>query len=174
MNENLGIYEALQARRVKFARFIAPPNRTLPPAPPTAAASSPFVPAVPPPKPKPLPVIPAEPLELVHAGPSIAQVQRAFCDAMAEAGYTIESRPYGMRDLLSPLRPNRISHPRHVCIDLISRICRVSSTAIGKQFFNLDHTSVLHAFKRTPHHLARDPLLAAVHAQVLAHFEAKQ
>lgn len=187
--EVTGIVEERAANRAKWARFayVAPQDRRNAPKPPASEDAEPSV------QPEPVEVVPpAPPVEIVavsppvamvarapDGGPTIAEVQAAFCVAFAEAGGDVErGQPYTMKHLKSARRPRQISWPRHVCMDLVRRIVpgpvngRVSAPAIGKAFGGFDHTSVMHAVWRAPHHLAQDPALAAAHARVLAQFGA--
>jgi hypothetical protein len=185
-NEHLGIVAMLQDRRQRFARFIAPrhhlspvlPKKKLTPAEDDEARmkerleelyrliaekderirslESQILPSAP------NPMRPA----------TIEDVQQAFCDLLWDEGYALAGRRLSINDLKAHYRGRPHAWPRHVCMDLASRICRQSSTDLGRAFGGRDHTSVLNAFRRVPHHLAEWPVLAAVHAKVLAAFEA--
>lgn len=126
------------------------------------------------PKPAPPPVpspaketdAPAKP-EVITTPPSIASVQRVFLKILHDAGY----RRLTIGDLMSTYRGRPYSWPRQICIALARRLCLASTTTLGKAFGNRDHTTVMHALRVADKHMAEWPILAAVHAQVLAAFE---
>lgn len=107
----------------------------------------------------------------VAARISIFAVQDAFIRAYAEAGGEVDGRPYAMTDFLTQRRGRPVSWPRHVCMALVRRLCGQSYPDIGREFGMKDHTSVVAAVKRTPHHLQEDPRLMAAHNAVLAAFQ---
>lgn len=104
---------------------------------------------------------------------SIAEVQKAFCDAFNASTTALGGQPYSVVDLASARRSQAMARPRMVCMDLVRRLCPVSYPMIGKAFGGRDHTTVMHAIQRAPLILADSPLLEEVHAKVLAQFEAK-
>lgn len=106
--------------------------------------------------------------------PEIIHIQEAFCGLLRDAGYLIEGRLYTFNDLVC--RSNHTPHvePRHVCIDLARRITTPTLVSIAKAFGYRDHTSVKHALQQAPGFLAGNPMLAEVHAKVLALFQAQQ
>lgn len=110
----------------------------------------------------------------VERGPGIIDVQRVFCDRLRGAGYMVEGRPYSFNDLIC--RTNHTPHvePRHVCIDLVRRLTTQTLITIATAFSYGDHTAVKYALGKTPHYLANRPMLANVHAKVLAHFGAQK
>lgn len=120
-------------------------------------------------------------IEARPPGVTIAAVQWVFLDELWSAGYRVgKTRRFMRDDLVCKARARCYSWPRHVCIDLVRRICpgpvdgRVSTPAIGRVFGSMDHSSVLHALKQAPKHLAEWPVLAVVHAKVRVHFEEKK
>ncbi len=104
---------------------------------------------------------------------TIAQAQQAFLDLLWDAGYRVEGRRYELNDMIGPRRARAWSWPRHVCIGLVSRICRVSTPTIGRAFGGLDHTSVMFAIRRAPYRIVDRPILGDVHAKMLALFDAR-
>lgn len=110
------------------------------------------------------------------SGPSIAEVQKAFCEVYnEEGGEAGAGEPYRVDHLKSYRRSRILSAPRQVCMALCRTICaRHSLPQIGREFGKKDHTTVMHALSRAAHHLEMDPRLAATHAKVLALFEYKK
>jgi hypothetical protein len=188
MNERLGIVEERQAARALLARLkprrpyvepkvhyidvdlAKPAERTvskISPRPPVATA--------------PIEVEPiAPPVEPVTQDITIDIVQAAFLDALWDAGYRLKTRRYTREDLACKARSRIYSWPRHVCIHLVRNIVPgpikgcMSYPTIGRAFGRMDHTSVMHAMWQTPSHLIEWPVLADVHAKVLAAFKVPQ
>lgn len=104
----------------------------------------------------------------------IAKVQNAFCEELAEIGYSVNRAPYTRDRMLNDQRSREMSWPRHVCMDLVRRLCPDSSLPEIGRMFHRDHTACLHGIRRTPEHLATDPVLEAVHTRVMARFGAVQ
>jgi chromosomal replication initiator protein len=77
---------------------------------------------------------------------SIAEIQAAAC---AYFGVSLE-------DLNSPGRRARIAWPRQVAMYLARELTAESLASIGRCFGGRDHTTVLHAWRRTSAHLAVD------------------
>jgi chromosomal replication initiator protein len=61
-------------------------------------------------------------------------------------------------ELLSPMRSARIAWPRQVAMYLTRELTSESLPAIGRQFGGRDHTTVLHACRRTASRIADDEL----------------
>jgi chromosomal replication initiator protein len=59
-------------------------------------------------------------------------------------------------ELLSPARAARIAWPRQVAMYLARELTGESLPAIGRQFGGRDHTTVLHAWRRTSARIATD------------------
>ena len=59
-------------------------------------------------------------------------------------------------ELLSPTRTKRVAWPRQLAMYLARELTGESLPAIGRQFGGRDHTTVLHAWRRTSAHLATD------------------
>ena len=78
--------------------------------------------------------------------PSIAEIKDAAC---AHFGLTVE-------ELLSPSRTARVAWPRQVAMYLARELTDESLPAIGRHFGGRDHTTVLHAHRRTVSRLATD------------------
>lgn len=107
----------------------------------------------------------------------IGTIQGVFLDALWKAGYRLGKRRYMRTDLVCKARSYVYCYPRHVCMDLVRKLCpeaAQSTPLIGRHFGNMDHTTVLYALKQVPSRLVEWPVLAVAHAHVLAHFEAKQ
>jgi chromosomal replication initiator protein len=77
---------------------------------------------------------------------SIAEIQAAACDHF---GLSAE-------ELLSSARTARISWPRQVAMYLSRELTGESLPAIGRHFGGRDHTTVLHAWRRTSARIASD------------------
>jgi chromosomal replication initiator protein len=78
---------------------------------------------------------------------SIDDVQRATCEAF-------DITP---DELLSPARAQRLVWPRQVAMYLARELTDQTLPAIGRAFGGRDHTTVIHACKRTAERIARDP-----------------
>jgi chromosomal replication initiator protein len=77
---------------------------------------------------------------------SIAEIQAAAC---AHFGITHD-------ELISSARAARITWPRQVAMYLARELTGESLPAIGRQFGGRDHTTVLHAWRRTAQRIASD------------------
>jgi len=85
---------------------------------------------------------------------SLADIQLAAC---RQFGVTTE-------ELLSSSRAARVSWPRQVAMYLARELTSESLPAIGRHFGGRDHTTVLHAWRRTNERIATDATSkAAVH-----------
>ncbi len=78
---------------------------------------------------------------------TVARVQELVCDAFS---LTHE-------ELLSPSRAVRVSWPRQLAMYLAREHTQESLPAIGRSFGGRNHTTVMHAVKRTAERLAADP-----------------
>src|SRR5205823_701173 len=79
-------------------------------------------------------------------GGSLAEIQRATCEYF---GLSSE-------ELLSTSRTRRVAWPRQLAMYLAREFTRESLLAIGRQFGGRDHTTVLHAWRRTSARLVID------------------
>jgi chromosomal replication initiator protein len=77
---------------------------------------------------------------------SIADIQAAACTCF---GLTPQ-------ELLSPTRTPRVAWPRQLAMYLARELTSESLPAIGRQFGGRDHTTVLHAWRRTSARIAAD------------------
>ena len=77
---------------------------------------------------------------------SVADINAAACE---QFGLTLE-------ELLSPSRTPRIAWPRQVAMYLARELTEDSLPVIGRQFGGRDHTTVLHACRRTASRVATD------------------
>ena len=82
--------------------------------------------------------------------PRIAEIQQAVAD---EFGLTL-------RELCSDRRAAHIVRPRQVAMFLAKKLTRQSLPAIGREFGNRDHTTVLHGCHRVEQRMADDAVLA--------------
>ncbi|HXQ00068.1 MAG TPA: chromosomal replication initiator protein DnaA [Solirubrobacteraceae bacterium] len=78
---------------------------------------------------------------------SIAEIKAAACE---QFGLSPE-------ELLSPTRTARIAWPRQVAMYLSRELTRESLPAIGREFGGRDHTTVLHAWRRTEQRISANP-----------------
>jgi chromosomal replication initiator protein len=84
--------------------------------------------------------------ELVPQHRTIREIQLATCDA-----FGIE-----LDDLLSSSRAHRVTWPRQVAMYLSRELTDRTLPAIGDAFGGRDHTTVMHAVKRTGQRIAAD------------------
>jgi chromosomal replication initiator protein len=77
---------------------------------------------------------------------SLADIQRATCEYFGLSG----------EELLSNSRARRVAWPRQLAMYLAREFTRESLPAIGRQFGGRDHTTVLHAWRRTSLRLVID------------------
>ena len=80
------------------------------------------------------------------AGPSVEAIQDAVCEAFA---ITVD-------ELLSPSRAARLVWPRQVAMYLARENTNLTFPDIGRRFGGRNHTTVMHAVKRTADRLATD------------------
>lgn len=103
--------------------------------------------------------------------PPVREVMEAFCAAMNDAGRTVAGYPWTLDWLRTKRRIHPISHPRHVCIWLVSEICHsLSLPMIGAAFGGKDHTSIMYARQKAPGIMNRDPGVRQVAVSVLRKF----
>jgi chromosomal replication initiator protein len=81
-----------------------------------------------------------------HGPPSIREITDAAC---AQFGLT-------RGELISSSRAKRVSWPRQVAMYLARELTGESLPAIGRQFGGRDHTTVMHAHRRTATRMAAD------------------
>jgi chromosomal replication initiator protein len=85
---------------------------------------------------------------------SLADIQKAACE---QFGITAE-------ELLSTSRAVRVTWPRQVAMYLARELTSESLPAIGRHFGGRDHSTVLHAWRRTNERISADAdSRAAVH-----------
>jgi chromosomal replication initiator protein len=77
---------------------------------------------------------------------SITEIQTATC---AHFGISLQ-------EMMSTARGNRVTWPRAVAMYLARELTRESLPAIGRSFGGRDHTTVLHAWRRTGARIAAD------------------
>jgi chromosomal replication initiator protein len=81
-----------------------------------------------------------------HGPPSIGEIKQAACERF---GLTPD-------ELISSSRASRVSWPRQVAMYLARELTGESLPAIGRQFGGRDHTTVLHAHRRTVARIAQN------------------
>jgi chromosomal replication initiator protein len=77
---------------------------------------------------------------------SVAEIQAATCDCFGVSS----------AELLSSSRTSRVAWPRQVAMYLARELTGESLPAIGRHFGGRDHTTVLHAWRRTSARIATD------------------
>ncbi len=77
---------------------------------------------------------------------TVADIQSAACEHF---GLSAE-------ELVSPTRASRVAWPRQVAMYIARELTDESLPALGRQFGGRDHTTVLHAWRRTGERIARD------------------
>ncbi len=83
---------------------------------------------------------------------SIDEVQRATCEAFG----------ISRDELLSTKRAQRLAWPRQVAMYLARELTDQTLPAIGRAFGGRDHTTVMHACRRTAERIAADPEANAI------------
>ncbi len=78
---------------------------------------------------------------------SVEEIQRRICQAF----------DISMDDLVSTSRAQSVTWPRQVAMYLTRELTDATLPAIGRAFGNRNHTTVLHACKRTAARIAEDP-----------------
>jgi chromosomal replication initiator protein len=81
-----------------------------------------------------------------HSKRTVAEIQGATCEFFG----------ISPDELLSPGRAARIAWPRQVAMYLARELTGESLPAIGRQFGGRDHTTILHAWRRTSARIADD------------------
>jgi chromosomal replication initiator protein len=79
---------------------------------------------------------------------TVTQIQRATCDLFELSN----------EELLSNARNQRVAWPRQLAMYLARELTGESLPAIARQFGGRDHTTVMHACRRTSARLAEDEL----------------
>lgn len=103
----------------------------------------------------------------------VTRLQAVFCEVYneiepdAKASLTISRLK--KRD-----RTKTVAWARSVCVLLCRQILGGSEPNIARLFGYADHTSARHAFDNAPRYMIAVPVLAEVHARVLARYEAQQ
>jgi len=70
---------------------------------------------------------------------------------------TAEAFGVSLDDLLSSSRAQQLAWPRHVAMYLARELTDATLPAIGRAFGGRNHTTVLHAYRRTAERIAADP-----------------
>jgi chromosomal replication initiator protein len=78
---------------------------------------------------------------------SVEEIQRRICQTF----------DISMDDLVSTSRAQAVAWPRQVAMYLTRELTDATLPAIGRAFGNRNHTTVLHACKRTAARIAEDP-----------------
>jgi chromosomal replication initiator protein len=83
---------------------------------------------------------------------------------------TVVSAQFGITadELISPARTARVSLPRQLAMYLARELTDESLPSIGRAFGGRDHTTVLHALRRTEQRIAKDPAYRASAQTLLA------
>jgi chromosomal replication initiator protein len=78
---------------------------------------------------------------------SVEEIQRRICQTF----------DISMDELVSASRAQAVAWPRQVAMYLTRELTDATLPAIGRAFGNRNHTTVLHACKRTAARIAEDP-----------------
>jgi hypothetical protein len=127
------LYERYQEIHRKF--FPRPP--VFPEAQPEAQPEQP---------PEPIPAIPVKPIDITQTKLRMRIIRRVVC-----ASFSITQE-----FLISEQRTAKVVVPRHLCAYLISRFTTASLPTIGKSLGDRDHTTIIHAIRRTGVRIAAD------------------
>jgi chromosomal replication initiator protein len=82
-----------------------------------------------------------------RARATVAEIQQRTAEAF---GISVDA-------LMSPTRTSAIAWPRQIAMYLARELTGQSLPAIGRAFGGRNHTTVLHAYKRTADRIADDP-----------------
>jgi len=126
---------------------------------------------VPPPPPEPEPIIEPEP-EPIPA-PAIFTRRPPGFDQIPVIQKYVAAR-YGMTpdELMTPSSQFRFSHPRQIAMFFTKEFTTRSVTAIGKIFGGRDHSTAIHAIKKTREREGADLVFAAEIAEMRAGLKA--
>ncbi|MGA9284519.1 MAG: chromosomal replication initiator protein DnaA [Solirubrobacteraceae bacterium] len=95
---------------------------------------------------------------------SIAEIKTAACE---QFGISPD-------ELVSPTRTARVAWPRQVAMYLARELTQESLPAIGRQFGGRDHTTVLHAWRRTEKKISTNPSSRTVVEELRARLSSGQ
>ncbi|MGA7703378.1 MAG: chromosomal replication initiator protein DnaA [Solirubrobacteraceae bacterium] len=95
---------------------------------------------------------------------SIDQIKAAACE---QFGVSAE-------ELVSPARSARVAWPRQVAMYLARELTDESLPSIGRQFGGRDHTTVLHAWRRTEKRMSANPVLRTAVDELRARLNSDQ
>lgn len=101
------------------------------------------------------------------------RLQAVFCEVYNEIQPDAKA-PLTISRLKKRDRSKPVAWARSVCVLLYRKIHGGSEPNIARLFGYSDHTSVRHAFDSAPRYMSVEPVLAEVHARVLARYEAQQ
>lgn len=156
----------LRAKLIR-ARLINPPNAVLDPLNPPKGWKPPEKNLPPPPKEKIQQVLEHRVacchVSILEQGPPQTKrlkLKQIFEVVAAEYGATIA-------EIKGEARCSRYVRPRHVAIYLATKHTGLSMAAIGR-VLNRDHTTIIHACRKTKKRLASEPILASIIAKLEA------
>ena len=84
--------------------------------------------------------------ELTPRARSLREIQERTCEAFGVS----------MDELLSPSRAQPLAWPRQVAMYLARELTDATLPAIGRAFGGRNHTTVLHAYRKTAERIAND------------------
>jgi len=86
------------------------------------------------------------------------RTRRVYCSVVGGVAQRATCDHFGLssEELLSSSRARRVAWPRQLAMYLAREFTRESLPAIGRQFGGRDHTTVLHAWRRTSARLVID------------------
>ena len=103
----------------------------------------------------------------------VTRLQAVFCEVYNEIQPDAKA-PLTISRLKKRDRTKTVAWARSVCVLLCRQILGGSEPNIARLFGYADHTSARHAFDNAPRYMLAVPVLAEVHARVLARYEAQQ
>ena len=103
----------------------------------------------------------------------VTRLQAVFCEVYNEIEPDAKS-PLTISRLKTRDRSKPIAWARSVCVLLCRQILGGSEPNIARLFGYADHTSARHSIDNAPRYMRAEPVLAEVHARVLARYEAQQ
>jgi len=103
----------------------------------------------------------------------VTRLQAVFCDVYNEI-QSDAAAPLTISRLKKRDRTKTVAWARSVCVLLCRQILGGSEPNIARLFGYADHTSARHSIDSAPRYMRAEPVLAEVHARVLARYEAQQ
>jgi hypothetical protein len=105
---------------------------------------------------------------------TVRQVTSAYLEMLATLGVTLDGQPWTVEMINCKRRSQPYAQVRHVLMNLCRLLTRQSYPSIAKTLGGRDHTSVMHAVRRTPDILQKRPDLRQAHDFLLAKYKPAQ